>query len=237
MNVVARVFDFFFDRWMATRLRIRVAGVQQGIPDGVPIVYCANHQSWWDGFLLRSLHRHLRPGAPFRAVMLERELRRHPMLGLLGAIGITPGSFRSGRHLLRELSGLPRAAGVAFFPQGRIHPLTAAMPRFETGVGNVARVLAPAVVLPVALRIVPGRDHRMDALVSVGAPVTVSPRERLAVESLEGAVFSELAAISTFVGRFAEDAADQWPTSATLPPVGLPPSWNEPSLLLPISRN
>jgi 1-acyl-sn-glycerol-3-phosphate acyltransferase len=206
MSFAGSAFDAVFYPWMRTRLHVHTAGPAGDLPTGVPLLYCANHQSWWDGFLLRHLHRTIRPRAPYRAVMLQSELSRRPFLRHLGALGLEAGSLASGRRLLRALSRARRDVGVAYFPQGRIMPDSPCPLGFRPGVRNVARALAPAVVVPVALHIVPGTQARMDAYVSVGRPLSVTRTEVPAVPDLEAAVGEELDAIRAFVRRFGEDS-------------------------------
>jgi 1-acyl-sn-glycerol-3-phosphate acyltransferase len=240
MSFAARAFDRLFFPWMRTRLRVHVAGPERGLPTDVPLLYCANHQSWWDGFLLRHFHRTIRGRAPFRAVMLQRELDGRPFLRHLGALGVEAGSLASGRRLLRRLSDAPRQAGVAFFPQGRIVPEAAAPLGFRPGIRAVARAMAPAAIVPVGIRILPGKGVRMDAYLSAGEPLLVTRAEAPSVRDIEGAVTDELEAIGAFVRRFEEDAADLWPDAAgTLDrgPDGPRLLSTEPVPTIPFSRN
>lgn len=240
MSLAARLFDRLFFLWMRTRLRVHVASPAQALPADVPLLYCANHQSWWDGFLLRYLHRKTRGRAPFRAVMLQRELGARPFLRHLGALGVEVGSLASGRRLLRHLSEVPPRAGVAFFPQGRIVPDAAPPLGFRPGVRAVARAMAPAAIVPVAIRILPGRGVRMDAFLSAGAPLMVTRTQVPSLRDIEGAVTDELESIGVFVRQFEEDAADLWPDAAgTLERAADRPRLlsTEPVPTIPYSRN
>ena len=235
-NLVARLFDPLFRRWMASRLRVHVAGLSQDPAPDQPLVYCANHLSWWDGFLVRQLHQQIRPGAPFRAVMLDRELQSRGILKALGGLGIEPGSLASGRRLLRTVKALPRDAGVAFFPQGRLRPQDPRPLGFRSGISRVIRALSPAVVLPIGIRLLPGKDHRVDAFVSVGTALPALASDSPNTGQLERAVTRELEAIRAFVERFEEDAAQMWPTAAGLLPRNPGALWSGPAAL-PFSKN
>ncbi|MFP4624931.1 MAG: hypothetical protein ACLFRX_12175, partial [Gemmatimonadota bacterium] len=70
-------FELVFRPWMRRRLDgIHVRGLEGAawIPGELPVLLLANHVSWWDGFLLREVHRSLRPDAPLHVVMSEAEL-------------------------------------------------------------------------------------------------------------------------------------------------------------------
>lgn len=209
-----RAFDLVFRRWMRRHVRVHVAGAVGPLPHGTPLLLCANHESWWDGFVLREVQRMLRPEGSFHAVMLDAELSRRPFLRPLGALGVTPGSIASVRRLLHTLTALAHRrpdAVIAYFPQGRIRPGSPQPLDFRRGVGAAAEALSPCLVLPVGIRVVPGRTHRMDALVSVGEPVEV-PRGRAPSPALlERAVVEELDALGAFLARHGEDAPDRWP--------------------------
>jgi len=208
-------FDGVFRPWMARHVRVHVAGRAGILEPDFPLLVVANHESFWDGFLLREVQRRLRPRARFHAVMLERELRARPFLRLLGALGVAPGSVASTRRLLRTVERLRREdpTGVlAYFPQGEIHPGAVRPLGFRRGVGRVADALAPVTVLPVGIRVLPGRTHRQEAYVSVGEALAVPSPGTLSTRLLEGAVAEELAAIRSFTAAWGERAPERWPT-------------------------
>lgn len=185
------------------------------VPDAdTPLLVCANHESWWDGFLVRALQRAVRPRGRFHAVMLTSELKRFPFVSLLGGLGVEPGSIASVRTLLRiaRAVGAERPAGViAYFPQGRIRPGASAPLGFHAGVMRVIEAMAPVNVLPLGIRVVPGKSHRLDAFLSVGEPLSVPGPDALRVPLLEAAVAEELNAIRAFVQKHGEDAYLRYP--------------------------
>lgn len=209
-----RVFDTLFRPWMARRVRVHVAGRPGPIEPTFPVVLVANHESWWDGFLLRDVQRRLRPDAPYHAVMLERELRRRPFLRRLGGIGVEVGSVASGRTLLRTMVALRRThprAVLAYFPQGTIRPGSPRPLDFRSGVIQVAEVLAPVTVLPVGIRLVSGTTPLQDAFLSVGEPLAVPGPGTLTRGLLEAAVTEELDAIDAFIRAHGERTSSRWP--------------------------
>lgn len=210
-----RVFEAAFRPWMASRVRVHLTGRPgSSVEPGFPLVLVANHESWWDGFLLRAVQRRLRPGAPFRTVMLERELAPRPFLRWLGGLGVTPGSVGSGRRLLSTLRSLrctdPDTV-LAYFPQGAIRPGSPRPLAFRPGVIRVVEALAPATVLPVGIRVTTGVTSRLDAYVSVGEPLAVPARGTLALGLLEAAVSEEVEALDAHLRTHGEAAAERWP--------------------------
>jgi len=230
------LFDGVFRHWMDGRVRVHIAGRPGDLEPAFPLVLVANHESFWDGFVLRRVQRLLRPDARFHAVMLQRELAPRPFLRLLGGLGVEPGSVASVRTLLRTMERLRREdpTGVlAYFPQGEIRPGAAGTLRFHGGVARVAGALAPATVVPVGIRVLPGTTPRQEIYVSIGEPMAVPAPGTLSVPLLEAAVDEELQAIESFVRVHGERAPRRWPSfpgrlprnsdsTALLPDVG---SW------------
>lgn len=216
-------FELFFLPWMRRRVRaVRVAGLPHALPDGVPLLLVANHVSWWDGFVLREIHRRLRPSAPLYTVMLDRELRRLPWFRRLGAVGLDPESPISVAHLLRDLRARRRERPdcvVAFFPQGRIWPSHRRPLGFRGGVEAFARHLAPAVVLPVGLHMEPLSHPSPTLLASVGEPL-LPGEEPVAAPELERRVEGEIDRILAFAARHGERLPERWPSAGEpLPPL------------------
>ena len=148
------------------------------------------------------------------AVMLERELAPRPLLRLLGGLGVDPASVASNRTLIRTLHRMrvEDPTGVlAYFPQGVTRPGTPGPLAFRAGVIRVAAALAPATVLPVGIRILPGVTPRSEAYVSVGEPLAVPGPGTLSLALLEAAVAEEVEALRAFVARHGESAPHRFP--------------------------
>lgn len=219
--------DAAVERWMRGRVRVHLAGVDAAIEPSFPVVLAANHESWWDGLLLRDVQKAIRPSAPFRAVMPEPELRGHPLLRLMGGVGFVPGSVDSGRRLLAALGHLRTRepdAVLTYFPQGTFRPGSPFPLGFRAGVVRIVEALAPATLIPVGIRILPGSSHRAEAFVSVGSPVAAPGPGSVRLAALETAVADELDAIAAFLRRHGEDAHDRWPRDGeALPRASTPP--------------
>jgi len=236
------LFDLFLRPWMASYLRVHVAGLAAAADPAAPpwTLLCANHESFWDGFLLRTVHRRLCPSAPFHAVMLARELTRRPWLGTLGALPLEPTSTASTRRTLRELRALrgrERAGVLAWFPQGRIRPGDPRPLDFRRGVVAAAQALAPVRILPVGIRLLPGRTRRTEAFLSVGAGIEVDGNRGPTLSRLEEAVAEELDAIRAHAREHGEAAAERWPAGAARLERATDPSWISHDVERWFSRN
>lgn len=205
-------FELAFRPWMRRRLdgvHVRGAGNAAWVP-AMPLLLVANHVSWWDGFLLREVHRRVRPGAPLHVVMSARELRRHPYLGLLGAVPLE--RTRVGpRRLLDALAARVDAhpeAVLGYFPQGRLWPSHRRPLEFSRGAAWLAGRLSPLAVVPVGLHLQPLARPAPAAFVSVGRPFVA--REEVDPCRLEREVTGLLNGILDHVAEHGEDAALRW---------------------------
>ncbi len=212
-------FERGFRPWMRRRLDgVHVRGVDGTTLvrelEGLPLLLMANHVSWWDGFLLREVHRAIRPEAPLHVVMLEEELRRVPVFRWMGAVPLSPSPLAA-RQLLRDLRArLERRpdAVLGYFPQGRIWPSHRRPLGFLRGGGWLAGHLAPVVVLPVGLHLEPLTRPGPAAFVSVGRPLVV--RSAADLHAIEERVTAEVDAILAFTRRHGENAARAWGEAA-----------------------
>ena len=212
------LFDLFFTPWKARRIRrTLVRGLPAALREDRPLLLVANHASWWDAFLLRELRTALRPRAPIYTLMSEVELRRHPFLRRIGAVGIEPGSaasvLRAIRLLRRRVEKRPDAV-ILFFPQGRIWPTHRRPLGFQRGVEAFARQLRPLTVLPVALHLEPLNAAAPTAFLSAGPAIDCdgwvpSPRW------LEARVEEALDGILDHLALHGEGAVAAWPGAAT----------------------
>ena len=209
--LAVRAFEAVFGPWRRARTaRILLAGLPRTLPDG-PVVLAANHGSWWDPFVLREVQRALRPGAPLFHVMLERELARRPLLRVLGAVGLEPGSpssLRACLRLLRRRIGETPDAFVAFYPQGRIWPTHRRPLGFRPGVELLARRIGASAVVPVALHTEPLNAPGPTLLASVG---DVIAGDDVSVEVIESAVERALDGLLAFAAARGEALAEAWP--------------------------
>jgi 1-acyl-sn-glycerol-3-phosphate acyltransferase len=205
-------FELFFGHWMRRRIHaILLAGhLPDSLPPDRPIIFAANHVSWWDGFVLREVQRRTRPGWRIQVLMRESELRRFGFLRWLGAVGVDPAQPRSVLGVVRRVADYagrhPRTT-VLLFPQGRIWPSARRPLGFHRGVEVLARAL-DAVVVPTAIHVEPLNHPAPSVFVSLGRPFL--PGDELSASLVEARVASELDRIFAVLALHGEDAADAW---------------------------
>lgn len=105
------------------------------------VVLAPNHQSWWDGYVLREVAWTV--AADFRITMTGQQLSRFPFLRRLGAL--EAGEVRAAARAARA------GAWVVVFPEGTLHPPGPLGP-LRPGAAWVART-ARVPLVPVALRV------------------------------------------------------------------------------------
>jgi 1-acyl-sn-glycerol-3-phosphate acyltransferase len=207
--VASAGFDALFNPWRRRRLRTApFLRVPAGLPADRPLLMVANHTSWWDGFLLRDLHRQLRPGAPMYTIMTEAELRKQPVLRLLGATPLDPASPSSLLRMLRTVGGMVRArpdATVLLFPQGRIWPAWRRPLEFRRGIELLMRQLGSCYVLPAGIHLEALNNAAPTAFVALGAPLRY-PEDQLTAPRLEAAVAECLDHIAAILAEHGEAA-------------------------------
>lgn len=229
-----RAFDVAFRPWMRRHLHVRMAGMPSDLPGDVPLLLVANHVSWWDGFLLRAVQRALRPASTLYTVALERELVKHPVLRMIGAIGIDPSSpasiLRAVRTIERKREAMSDAV-FGYFPQGRITPSYRRPLGFRRGLDLFAHALAPVIAIPVAIHIEPMTAAAPTAFVSLGEPLRAAQAYR-GHAFLEREVERNLDRLLAFLATHGEDALAAWPVpESTITPVAR--RFDPPALLAP----
>ncbi|MEX2526013.1 MAG: 1-acyl-sn-glycerol-3-phosphate acyltransferase [Gemmatimonadota bacterium] len=210
-----RAFELGFRPWRRRRLDgVFLAGLPERLPSNTPVLVVANHTSWWDGFLVREIHRRLRPHSPFYTIMLSQQLRENRVLRWLGARGFTRGSTSSLRALvkwLRERRGATPEALFLFFPQGSLWPPDTRPLGFARGMEGVARALEPVVILPLGICLSMGPNPSPRAFLHMGTPLSGST----SVGEVERAVAAQLDLVREHLTRGGERAEDLWPLDAT----------------------
>lgn len=141
------------------RRGLRGVWVRGRLPDG-PVIWAANHHSWWDGFvanvLIQQAHR-----TP--ALLMDGDnLDRFRFLSSIGVVSVRRP--RQALQLLRE------GRVLVVFPEGDL--------RAPGPLGEVARGAGwfadqgPAALVPVALRVVNRGHQYAEVLVDLGPPVS-----------------------------------------------------------------
>jgi 1-acyl-sn-glycerol-3-phosphate acyltransferase len=173
-----RFMNWWFPRHVEGRIRgafeaVHIRGLERfaALSRESPLLLVSNHSSWWDPMtLIYLMPRRLRLDA--YAMMDEKNLRRFPFLGRVGAFGV---DLRGGRAepSLRYAEGLLDRAGrvVLVYPQGRERASTVRPLGFRRGSALVASRVSGAPVVPLGVRYeVAGTEHPLMFL-SFGEPL------------------------------------------------------------------
>lgn len=145
-------------------LRTGLGGVwlRGPLPPGGAVL-APNHNSWWDGYVMRELAWWA--GADFRILTVARQLRRFPFLRRMGAL--EPGRVREAARSARG------GAWVTVFPEGAVQPV-GGLGELHPGAAWIAKT-AGMPLIPVALRVVLRGGQWPEAYLRVGAATTDLP--------------------------------------------------------------
>ncbi len=86
---------------------------------GRPLICCASHTNWWDGFVAAVIHRECTPARHFTLMQEQQHLAKYPFFKLSGVFGVDlDGSAIKGvRHALHRLRN--PSCELWMFPQGK----------------------------------------------------------------------------------------------------------------------
>lgn len=163
----------YFDRVL---FRMRTERLEEQA--ALPLIICANHSSWWDGYVATVVERAL--GVDGYLVMEEAQLSRYFFFSWAGCFSIDRHNPRSAlqslQYAAKLLKGRPGRM-VWLFPQGEISPNDRRPLVFFTGAAYLARMSAPVLLYPLATRIEYLAEQRPDLFISLGEPLLISPEE------------------------------------------------------------
>lgn len=157
-------------------LRTGLGGVwvRGALPPGGAVL-APNHNSWWDGYVMREVAWFA--GADFRILAVARQLERFPFLRRVGAL--EPDRVREAARMARG------GAWVTVFPEGAVQP-PGPLNTLHPGAAWIART-AGVPLIPVALRVVMRGGQWPEAYLRIGAATT----------DLAGALVQELGALDS----------------------------------------
>ncbi len=205
-----RWFERLFAAYTTRRLRSSFAQLDGRGWDDVreaardhPLLFIANHSSWWDGMLALYLSYAV-AGTDGYAMLDARNLARHRFFGMLGGFGVDVDDPRDGVRGLRYAANLLDQSGRAvwIFPQGKECPSEAPL-RFAGGAAMLARLCPQAWVVPVGLRYRFGSFERPLCAVAAGRPRPITAKS-VATASAQaravGALLEDIDAAATVDG-------------------------------------
>jgi 1-acyl-sn-glycerol-3-phosphate acyltransferase len=155
------------------RTGLRGVWVRGQLPS-VPAVWAANHHSWWDGFVAAAVlsHSHV----PASMVVAGANLSSY---GFLADAGVVAAD-----RPRAALEALRTGRVLVVLPEGELRPPGPLGP-LAPGAAWLARV-APAPLVPVAVRVAVRGHQHAEALVDLGAPVDPPDTDALAAAMTDG---------------------------------------------------
>lgn len=207
-----RLFELVFQPWMKHRLAGSfMTGLPAELPQEYAVVLAANHVSWWDGFLLRELHRAANTSVPLLTLMENEQLERFPLFRQLGVVGIdrTPAGIRSAMQAVESFA--PQRPWLTIFPQAHIWPSWKRPLGFEKGIARFSSLLAPALVFPVGIHLEPLTQPAPAGWIAAGEPIVITSGSDLDVAELETRVEDVLDFVHGFLALHGEAAPLHWP--------------------------
>lgn len=160
------------------RIFFRMHGEQSEEQRGLPIIICANHSSWWDGYIAAVVERQL--GLDTYLMMEEAQLRRYFFFAWIGCFSVDRHNARSAMHSLHYAAKLLKECPgriIWLFPQGEISPNDYRPLRFFDGASYLARMTCPVLIYPLASRIEYLAEQRPDLFISLGEPLLINAEE------------------------------------------------------------
>ncbi len=142
-------------------VRVDVSAVESKIDLEQPVLFIANHSSWWDGFFVYEVYKKLNLRKEFKIVMLESELKKFPFFRLCGAVGLIPKNPQHNKEIFSQLKN----NCVCFFPQGQLTPQNQRPLNFKLGINELMQKLHPVQIIVVGMHIEPFQFMKPTALI------------------------------------------------------------------------
>jgi len=203
-------FEVFFRPYMKSRLSgIYIRG-RDNIPKDKVVLILSNHTSWWDGFLLREVHRMFDQDLPYWSIAFQKLVDKYPFLAKIGVKGFDASSLSSMRELASFVVEHSQVTGSWFvlYPQGEIWPATRRPLGFQRGAVWMSSLLPSAATIPVGIHIESLNNQKPSAFISIGAPCATN--DETSVRSLEQAVEHELSYIQNMLNAYGERTFEAW---------------------------
>ena len=212
-RVQRRLLQLFhlYARWYLWRHMhaIRVNTLRPPKLDGLPVIVCMNHPSWWDPLVALTLALRLYPGRTHYAPMEASALSKYGFFERLGFFGVEPGRASGAATFLRRGSAiLARADSMLWVTaQGAFRDARERPVDLRGGIGKLVERNPGVAVLPVALEYVFWDERFPEVLVRFGEPL-IDPEPSILSSALQhtqdalaaAAMTRNAAAFETFAG-------------------------------------
>lgn len=180
-RVTLTLFHWYARWYMYWRLHaIRVNTSNPPGLEGLPIVVCMNHPSWWDPLVAMTLALRLFPERRHYAPIDSRSLTKYGFFERIGFFGIEPGTAKGAAAFLRKASGILSNSQSMLWvtAQGAFTDVRQRPVRLRSGLGHLASRASGFALLPVAFEYVHWNERLPEALIRFGEPIIVAGQER-----------------------------------------------------------
>ncbi|GGM40751.1 glycerol acyltransferase [Paraliobacillus quinghaiensis] len=139
-----------------------------------PVIYIANHSSWWDGLLLFYLTQ--QQSAQHHFIMMDEEgLKQYPFFRKLGAFSIDRDQPKGIVQSLKYSQKLVEQNGsVWLFPQGEVQHQDIRPLQFQSGIGYLLERFERITVKPVTFYYSFGEMQKPIASIHIGDDFSVN---------------------------------------------------------------
>jgi len=144
----------------------------------LPMIICANHFSWWDGYVVALVQRLIKVDGYL--MMEEKQLRRYFFFAWAGCFSVDRQNPRSALQSLKYAAKLLKERPgrmVCLFPQGEIFPNDRRPLVFYNGATYLARLINPVLYYPMAIRIEYLAEQRPALFISLGEPILINSEQ------------------------------------------------------------
>lgn len=143
-----------------------------------PVIYIANHSSWWDGLLFFYLTQQKSVLSHY-VLMNEEGLKQYPFFRRLGAFSINRNQPKEVIRSLHYSEKLMRQANpVWLFPQGEIQNQEIRPLQFQTGIGYLLERFEQVTVKPVTFYYSFGESQKPIVSIQIGDDIVIEGKSK-----------------------------------------------------------
>ncbi|WP_144667065.1 lysophospholipid acyltransferase family protein [Bacillus altitudinis] len=172
-----RLFYFYLERYLLNK-HFRCV-MMKGTVDPKekhPILYLANHSSWWDGLIIFLLIEQMSE-LDHAMMMEEKQLKQYAFFQKLGAFPVHKEKLKSVKQALMTAKEKMEAGGAVWlFPQGKIMHQDIRPLELEGGASFLVRQFEQVVIKPVTLHYTFNQFQKPTVSVEFGEDVLVAGR-------------------------------------------------------------
>lgn len=177
-----RWFMFYVRRYLRRHFHaLRLLHGRDGAPAspdiaGQPVVFYANHPSWWDPLVFLTVAELLYPDRMSYGPIDAHALGKYRFMERIGFIGIEPGTWRGSARFLRMARAAGERSDVIFWitAQGEFADPRDRPVHLRPGVAHALEGRSTGLVVPLAVEYPFWTERLPEALVAFGDPLPVA---------------------------------------------------------------